>query len=83
MATTVVFEDELEVSRSMIVDNRVRTVERVTFGDAVGERDMLQSLVAVMSAELIERNIISRCDNGTYQWKLTREPLVEDERWID
>ncbi|GAA03209.1 hypothetical protein [Photobacterium leiognathi] len=83
MPTTLVVEEKLEVSCSMVIEGQVCAVERAGFYDAIGERNMLQSLVAVMSAELIERGIISRSENGTYQWVNTEEPLIEDERWMD
>lgn len=83
MATTIQVTENLSVGRYIEIEGKRCEVEVVSFSGALTKKASMEELLAVMTEELIERDIIAKGDDGSLYWKESGEPLVPHEDWED
>lgn len=83
MATTIQVVEDLELSKFVSINGKRCEVESFSFSAAISQKNALEELVSVMAEELIENNVISKDDLGTYYWAETGEPLIPEQPYED
>ena len=85
MSVTIVLEQDLSfpLGKTIIVNGNECVVERLYFGDAIGNSNRQETLLAVLEQKLISMRVIKRNEFGDLVDSLTNELLISDEDWID
>ena len=83
MATTIQLTENLSVGKYLEVEGQRCEVEAVSFSQALTQKSALEELVAVMSEELVEQEIIGKDQAGSFYWKASGEPLIPEEDYED